>query len=136
MSADPCGSGAKDVGSYHGYPPTLVTLRDGRRLMFRSIEPDDGDALEAAFHKLSEEARYMRFMAPLKYVSPRMLDRAVRPAGDHELALIAVEVSGDSAIVGAARYVGAIRATGAANSPSPSLTIGIASVSPRACWES
>ena len=107
MSADPCGSGAKDVGSYHGYPPTLVTLRDGRRLMFRSIEPDDGDALEAAFHKLSEEARYMRFMAPLKYVSPRMLDRAVRPAGDHELALIAVEVSGDSAIVGAARYVGA-----------------------------
>jgi RimJ/RimL family protein N-acetyltransferase len=105
VETDPGESRAEAARSCQDYAPKLITLRDGRRLMLRPLEPGDKDALEAAFHKLSEEARYMRFMAPLEHVPPRMLERAVRPVGDQELALVAVEVGGTGAIVGAARYV-------------------------------
>ena len=47
----------------------------------------------------------MRFMSPLKELSPRMLQRAVHPVANRDLALVAVDVDGHSAIVGGARYV-------------------------------
>jgi len=64
--------------------------------------------MQAAVARLSEEARYTRFMAPLKELSPSMLERAVRPVAGRDLALVAV--TGNEAaevIVGGARYIGA-----------------------------
>lgn len=64
--------------------------------------------MQAAFARLSEEARYTRFMAPLKELSPSMLERAVRPVAGRDLALVVVSGEGkDETIVGGARTIGA-----------------------------
>jgi len=90
------------------FAPTRVVLRDGRSVTIRAVRAGDAEGLQAAIVRLSEEARYSRFMAPLKELSPAMLERAVRPAADRDLALVAVSGEGvDEAIVGGARTIGA-----------------------------
>ncbi|HKA41069.1 MAG TPA: GNAT family N-acetyltransferase [Burkholderiales bacterium] len=75
-------------------------------MTIRSIRTDDAAAIQAAFAHLSREARYSRFMAPLNKLPPAMLKRAVQPAADRELALVAVAGDGaDEIVVGGARYV-------------------------------
>src|SRR5688572_1323299 len=86
------------------YAPRSITLRDGRRLTLRSIQPDDEDALQTAFNKLSPEARYRRFATPMKNLPRHILHRAVNPVVDRELALVAVDIDSGNAIVGGARY--------------------------------
>jgi len=39
-----------------------ITLRDGRAVHFREIRPDDEAEFLQAFERLSQDARYMRFM--------------------------------------------------------------------------
>jgi len=85
-----------------------VSLRDGRSVMIRPIRVDDADGMQAAMRRLSDEARYTRFMAPLKELSPSMLERAVRPVEGRDLALVAVAGEGaKETIVGGGRYIGA-----------------------------
>jgi len=89
-----------------------ATLRDGRSVIVRTISSDDAGGVQAAFGRVSEEARYTRFMAPLKELSPAMLDQAVSPLAERFLALVAV--AGDpknESIVGGARYLGAADGT-------------------------
>jgi RimJ/RimL family protein N-acetyltransferase len=87
-------------------PPVGMTLRDGRGVTIRAVRPDDADAMRAAFERLSAEARYSRFMAPLKDLPPALLERAARPLAGREWALVAVADEGpDRTIVGGARYV-------------------------------
>ena len=97
---------AARAGSAAAEPaPAGVTLRDGRSVTIRPIRPDDAAALQAAFARLSREARYSRFMAPMKELSPAVLAHAVRPA-DRDLALVAVaDGSEGETVVGGARYV-------------------------------
>ena len=91
------------------FTPINVTLRGGRKVMLRSIRPDDADALQAAMGRLSGEARYMRFMAAVKELSPVMLERAVHPLAGRELALVAQADATDDGtggrIVAGARYI-------------------------------
>jgi L-amino acid N-acyltransferase YncA len=83
-----------------------MTLRDGRSVTIRAVRPDDADAMRAAFDRLSAEARYSRFMAPLKELPPAMAERSVRPLADRERALVAVAGEGsDVGIVGGARHI-------------------------------
>jgi len=86
-----------------------VTLRGGRRVALRSIRPDDREVLQAAFGRLSGEARYMRFMATMKELSPAMLERAVHPVAGRDLALVALAdpaaKGADGSIVAGARYI-------------------------------
>lgn len=90
------------------FAPVKVALRDGRSVTIRAVRADDAGGMQAAVAQLSEEARYTRFMAPLKELSPTMLERAVRPAAGRDLALVAVAGEGvDEVIVGGARYIGA-----------------------------
>ncbi|MCC7486644.1 MAG: GNAT family N-acetyltransferase [Burkholderiales bacterium] len=90
-----------------GFAPVRVALRDGRSVMVRAIRPDDADAMRAALDDLSPEARYSRFMMPLKQLSPVLLERAVRVAGERERALVAViGESPAETVVGGARYAG------------------------------
>jgi L-amino acid N-acyltransferase YncA len=91
------------------FTPVSVTLRDGRRVTLRSVRPDDADAMQVAMGRLSGEARYMRFMAAVKELSPDLLQRAVNPVAGRDLALVALaDAAGDEAgrrIVAGARYI-------------------------------
>jgi RimJ/RimL family protein N-acetyltransferase len=89
-------------------PSTTVTLRDGRRVTVRTISEQDKEGLHAAFHRLSADARYSRFMSPLKDLSDQMLEGATHPMPGHEFALVATCGTGkDELIVGGARYAAA-----------------------------
>lgn len=80
-------------------------LRDGRRVTVRPVCPEDRDALQAAIRRLSPEARYARFMSPLRELGPDLLQHAVNPDDSCELQLVALDGDGSRpAIVGGARY--------------------------------
>ncbi len=87
--------------------PKEITLRDGRRVTLRAIRPDDAEALRQAFERLSGEARITRFMAPMKQLPGKMLERAVNPPPGEEVALVAVpaDEGGANTIVAGARYI-------------------------------
>jgi L-amino acid N-acyltransferase YncA len=91
------------------FTPLTVTLRGGRRVTLRSIAPDDVEALQAAFGRLSMESRYMRFMSPMQELPSYMLERAVRPVAGRDLALVALadgtSVEAGGSIVAGARYL-------------------------------
>ena len=59
--------------------PTEVVLHDGRRVTLREVRPDDAPMFSVAFARLSEGARYNRFLAAVRELAPSVLDRAVRP---------------------------------------------------------
>ena len=88
------------------FTPLRMTLRDRRGVTIREVRPDDAGAMRAAFERLSEVARYYRFMTPLKELPPAMAERSVRPLADRERAVVAVTgEDGDERIVGGARYI-------------------------------
>jgi GNAT superfamily N-acetyltransferase len=73
-------------------------------ILVRPIEPDDKDALAAAFGRLSPESRYRRFLSPTSSLSDAELRYLTEVDHvDHE-ALVAVEPGGREGI-GVARYV-------------------------------
>ena len=82
-----------------------IALRDGRCVAIREVRPDDAAAFEAAFARLSSEARYNRFMGAVRTLPDSVLEKAVNPVGGSELALVAIAAAeGAQAIVGGARY--------------------------------
>ncbi len=82
----------------------FLTLRDGRQVAVRPIEPEDQEALLRAFERLSEESRYRRFLSPMPTLAPSMLRYLTEvDHRDHE-ALVALE-AGSGELVGVARYV-------------------------------
>ena len=82
-----------------------LQLKDGRRVMLRAVRADDKEKLQATLRGLSAESRYARFMAPLRELSPQMLERATRPDAERELQLVAaVGEGGQEKIVAGARY--------------------------------
>jgi len=85
--------------------PILVKLRDGREVMLREIQAQDKDGMLAAFHRLSADSRYTRFMMAIRDPSPAMLEAATHPVPDREFALVAVSFdAGADNIVAGARY--------------------------------
>lgn len=85
--------------------PLAVVLRDGSRVTVREIRPEDAPLFSAAFAGLSSEARYNRFLGAVQKLAPSALERAVRPMGGSELALVAVQAEGGKEeILGGARY--------------------------------
>lgn len=94
------------------FSPVDLTLRDGRSVTVRAVEPGDRDGIQAALRNLSAESRYSRFMSALRELSPQMLDRATQPNPERELQLVAVAgASGQGEIVAGARYSGAAGST-------------------------
>jgi RimJ/RimL family protein N-acetyltransferase len=82
-----------------------VELRDHRRVRVREIRPADRDEIRQAFARLSAESRYMRFLSPMKELSPQMLERAIDPRSEGGLALVAeVDAPDGIDIVAGARY--------------------------------
>ncbi len=73
--------------------------------MVRPAGPDDRQALQDAIRRLSPEARYARFMSPLRELGPDLLERAVNPGDRRDLQLVALGNGGAApAIVAGARY--------------------------------
>ena len=85
--------------------PLQASLRDGRTVTLRAICAEDRDELLDAFHRLSPESRYTRFMMAVREPSPAMLEAATHPLPERDFALVAVAiVDGAEDIVGGARY--------------------------------
>lgn len=94
--------------------PHELTLRDGSRLLIRPIAAEDRDELRAGFERLSQRSRYRRFLSPMNELTERQLDYLTEiDHHDHE-ALVAVDQSSGSGIVGVARFV---RSNGAEAEP-------------------
>jgi RimJ/RimL family protein N-acetyltransferase len=82
-----------------------VALRGGRSVTVRAVRPEDKDDFEAAFDRLSPDARYSRFFQPLRELPPNMLEDAVHPVAGRVVALVALAgVGDDERIVAGARF--------------------------------
>jgi RimJ/RimL family protein N-acetyltransferase/nucleotide-binding universal stress UspA family protein len=84
--------------------PERTPLRDGSSVLIRPIAPEDRELLRAAFERLSERSRYMRFQSPLAELSDRQLSYLTAvDHHDHE-ALLALDPDTGQGI-GVARFV-------------------------------
>jgi RimJ/RimL family protein N-acetyltransferase len=82
-----------------------VTLRNGKQALIRAIRPEDKAGVLAAFHRLSDDSRYTRFMASMNELPDALLESAVHPIAIRECALVAVAGTEDGGeLVGGARY--------------------------------
>jgi RimJ/RimL family protein N-acetyltransferase len=92
------------------YRPQRVSLLDGRRATIRAIRAQDAGEIVQAFHRLSDETRYARFMQHMKTLDPALLARGTQPVAGQEVALVATVPAADGIdIVGGVRYVSAGR---------------------------
>jgi len=76
---------------------------DGSSLVVRPIQPSDSEALDAAFHKLSAESRYRRFLHPVNHLARRDLEYLTCVDHVAHEALIALDPGGE--IVAVARFI-------------------------------
>lgn len=81
-------------------------LRDGTRVLLRSIRPSDRERLAAGMQQLSPASRYLRFHAEIDELSPDQLDYLTEvDHRDHE-AIVALDVDHpDRPGIGVARYI-------------------------------
>jgi acetyltransferase len=93
----------------HPYPSHLVTqwqLPNGTNMVIRPIRPEDAEIEQTFIRKLSQRAKYFRFMQSITELSPQMLARFTQIDYNREMALIAVvHVDGQETEIGVARYI-------------------------------
>lgn len=65
-------------------------LADGRRVLFRPIEPSDKEVLAAGFERLSPESRYRRFFRSIDHLSNAQLKYLTEVDGTDHVAWVAV----------------------------------------------
>lgn len=91
---------------YPGYFTTEYPLTDGNTYEIRPLKWSDAPKLEALLSKLSEESRYMRFLANVREFSPKQLARLTQIDYHRDMALTAVIGHADEQeIIGVARYM-------------------------------
>ncbi len=83
-----------------------VEARDGTPMLVRPILAEDADRLRAGFRELSEESRYLRFMAPLADLSDDQVQHLTRIDYHDHMAWVALDPTrpGQPGL-GVARYV-------------------------------
>lgn len=72
-------------------PPREFRLRDGRRVLVRPIEAEDGDRLRVGLRQLSPASRYHRFHAAVSELSPEELRSLTDVDQVNHLAWIALD---------------------------------------------
>ncbi|MGA8054984.1 MAG: GNAT family N-acetyltransferase [Burkholderiales bacterium] len=90
------------------YPSELeetLVLWDGRELALRPIRPEDAPALQRAFAATDAEDRRMRLFTSLRELSNEMAARLTQVDYDRELALVAVDPTNPSELLGGARVI-------------------------------
>jgi GNAT superfamily N-acetyltransferase len=84
----------------------VETLRDGRRLEIRALQPSDREGLLTAVANLSPQALQRRFFAPKRGFSEREIEYYVNVDFVSHVALVALlEEAGRPMVVGGARYI-------------------------------
>ena len=75
-----------------GAPRTVLrgTLRDGLRVVIRSLVPADRDDVEHGFGELSERTKNLRFMTGKDHLSQRTLDSLVDQVDQHDHVAVAM----------------------------------------------
>jgi GNAT superfamily N-acetyltransferase len=82
------------------------SLRDGRALEIRALQPADRDDLIAAVRRMSDESIYRRFFSPRRHFSEGEVDYYINVDFINHVALVAVlPDQGRAVILGGARYV-------------------------------
>ncbi|MGB6635690.1 MAG: GNAT family N-acetyltransferase [Bradyrhizobium sp.] len=91
--------------SEHPHHIDHFRLSDGRTLTVRLVAPDDGEALQRYFRKLSMVSRHNRFLGAMSELPAGELDRFVHAGENDRFSVIAVMmIEGHEIIVGEARY--------------------------------
>lgn len=91
--------------SEHPHHADHLRLRDGRALTVRLVAPDDGEALQRYFRKLSMVSRHNRFLGAMSELPASELHRFVHAGENDRFSVIAVTmIEGHEIIVGEARY--------------------------------
>jgi len=87
-------------------PAREVRLRDGTPVLVRPIRPEDKARLRAAFHQLSPEARYQRFLATMGDLSDKQLRHLTEIDYHDHMAWVAIDPSRPELPgAGVARYI-------------------------------
>ena len=85
----------------------VITLADGSEITIRPIQPDDAGIEQAFVQQLSPESKRRRFLAAIRELTPRAIERFTRPEYPQEQALIAtISDMGEEKEIGVARYAG------------------------------
>ncbi|MFC1563590.1 GNAT family N-acetyltransferase [candidate division KSB1 bacterium] len=83
-----------------------TVLRDGGLICIRAIHPDDKKHLYNAFHQLSMQSRYFRFLGYKKEISRKELSYFTEIDYKRHVALVAVLPEGQNErIIGVGRYI-------------------------------
>jgi len=82
----------------------METLRDGSRVILRSIGPGDRERLRAFITGLSPESRRSRFLCSVAAPSEALLASLTTPAAARDVALIALTGTAGGEQIGEARF--------------------------------
>jgi RimJ/RimL family protein N-acetyltransferase len=83
------------------------TLRDGSRVMVRSIRPEDAAAQSAFIDGLSAESKRLLFLGAIAHLRERELRRLCSPDYIHDMAYVAIAPGADGDQIGVCRYASA-----------------------------
>jgi RimJ/RimL family protein N-acetyltransferase len=84
-------------------PDTEITLRDGRSVHLRAVRPTDEAEIVQAFDRMSEDARYMRFMRFVREPNMERLRKALASFPESGVGIVATVPADDGIdIVGSA----------------------------------
>src|SRR3712207_1907803 len=81
------------------------TAKDGTRIAFRHIRPDDKGRLSVALGRLSPESRHRRFLMPKPRFSSSELRYLTEIDGFDHVAIVAVDATDPESIIGVGRFV-------------------------------
>jgi acetyltransferase len=70
-----------------------ATARNGADVCIRPLRPDDRVREVAFINSLSERTRFLRLMAPLKFLPPHLLNQFMDIDYDVRMALVATRIS-------------------------------------------
>lgn len=93
-----------------GVPRTVLrgTLRDGLRVVIKSLVPADRDDVEHGFGELSERTKNLRFMTGKDHLSQRTLDSLVDQVDQHDHVAVAMwweRTSQADVLLGEGRFI-------------------------------
>jgi acetyltransferase len=68
-----------------------VTLRDGTKVFFRPLKPDDAKLYPDFLAEVTREDLRLRFFAAMRQVSPDLIDKLIHYDPTHAMAFVAIE---------------------------------------------
>ncbi len=101
-----CDPGRALIGDALAHCTFASFARDGMPVFVRPLRGSDRDLEKEFIASLSESTRFFRMLAPLRYLSPELLDQFMDVDSERRMALVATarRKEGSEYIVGVARY--------------------------------